>query len=181
MILSSQTIDFLQFLVVGVVLALVFDIFRAYRLYKKDNRKYVIIQDVIYFFIALVILFASIIILLDNSLRFFLFIAMFLGIAIYLSILSKLVIKVYIKIFKIYNSFLTFIFLPFNLIVQLSKKVYTFLYKIVKKTCKRIKNVIFYLYSKVKCVKIKFLKFNIQKRVKNEKFKKKKRREKKKN
>lgn len=176
MILSSQTIDFLQFLVVGMVLALVFDIFRAYRMYKKENKKYVIIQDIIYFFIALVILIFSIIIFLDNSLRFFLFLAMFLGIVIYLSILSKFVIRVYIKIFKIYNSFLMFLLLPFSLIIELSKKIYNILYKIVKKTCKRMKNVIFYLYSRIKCVKIKFLKFNIQKRVKNEKFKKKKRR-----
>lgn len=180
MILSSQTIDFLQFIMVGTLLAMVFDIFRAYRMYKKTNRNFVVIQDIIYFIIALCILISSIVILLDDSLRFFLFLAMFLGIVIYLSIFSKFVIKLYIAIFKIYSNVLTFIFLPFKLAIQLLRKIYTFLEKIVKIACIKNKYVIFYIYNKIKGINIKFLKFNIQKRVKNEKFKKKKRGEKKK-
>jgi spore cortex biosynthesis protein YabQ len=181
MILSSQTIDFLQFIIVGAVLATVFDIFRAYRKYKKVNRRFVMFQDIIFFLIALFILIFSIILLLDNSLRLYLFIAMFLGIVIYLSIFSRFVVKIYINIFKLYSKILTFILLPFKLIFESIRKFYTFLCKIVEKTCKRIKYVIFYIYNKIKCVKVKFLKFNIQKRVKNEKFKKKKRGKKKKN
>ncbi|MDF2865619.1 MAG: hypothetical protein K0R72_428 [Clostridia bacterium] len=181
MVLSSQTIDFIQFIAVGITLAMVFDIFRAYRRYRKTNKKFVMIQDVIFFFIALFILTFSIVIFLDNSLRFYLFIAIFLGIITYISFFSKFVIKLYINLFKIYNSLLIFFLLPFKLIFDVIRKFYIFLMKIVKITCKRVKYVIFYIYSKIKCVRVKFLKFNIQKRVKNEKFKKKKRGKKKKN
>ena len=178
MILSSQTIDFIQFIIVGALLATVFDIFRAFRQYKKTNRKFVMIQDIIFFLIASFILIFSIILLLDNSLRLYLFIAMFLGIAIYLSIFSKFVIKIYINIFKIYSDTLSFILLPFKLIFQFVTVFYVFFKEIVKNTCKKTKNVIFYIYDKIKFIKIKFSKFNIQKRVKNEKSKKKKRRKK---
>jgi spore cortex biosynthesis protein YabQ len=180
MILSSQTIDFVQFIMVGVLLAIVFDIFRAYRKYKKNDRKFVMIQDILFFLIALCILVFSILIFLDNSLRLYLFIAIFLGIVIYISFFSKLVIKIYIIMFKLYNKLLTFFLLPCSLIFQLIKRICIFLSKIVKITCKKIKYVIFYIYNRIKCVKVKFLKFNIQKRVKNEKFKKKKRSKKKK-
>ena len=181
MILSSQTIDFLQFMIVGAILALVFDIFRAYRMYSKDRKKYIVLQDIIFFCIALIILLFSIFVFLDNPLRLFLFFAMFLGVIIYLSVLSKFVVKVYIKVFELFKKFIAFLLLPINFLIKLSKNIYTFLDNFVKKTCKRMKYVIFYLYSKIKGVKIKFFKFNIQKRVKNEKFKKKERRGKKKN
>lgn len=181
MILSSQTIDFLQFMIVGAILALVFDIFRAYRMYRKDRKKYIVLQDIIFFCIALIILLFSIVIFLDSPFRLFLFFAMFLGVVIYLTVLSKFVVKVYIKIFELFKRFISFLLLPIYFIINLSKKIYTFLNNFVKKTCKRMKYVLFYLYGKIKGVKIKFFKFNIQKRVKNEKFKKKERREKKKN
>jgi hypothetical protein len=179
--LSSQTIDFMQFMIVGGLLAIVFDIFRAYRRYKKTSRKFVMIQDIIFFLIALLILIFSIVLLLDNSLRLYLFIAIFLGILIYLNFFSKFVIKIYINIFKLYNRVLIFFLLPFNLVFQVFKEIYIFLKKIVKKTCIIGKYVIFYMYNKIRCVKIRFLKFNIQKRVKDGKFKKKKRSEKGKN
>lgn len=168
MMLSYQTITFLQFILIGGVLALIYDIFRAYRKHNKKNRNFVVLQDIIFFIISLVVLVFSLVMFLNESIRFYLIIAIVLGISIYLSFLSKYIINLYIKFFDIWDKFINFIFIPFRLILEFFRKICIKIKKIVKKACKKSKNVIIYICNKFKNI---IIKFNIQKRFKNEKTK----------
>ena len=99
-IVANQVMNFLQFITIGIIIALIFDFFRAYRTRKKVSNFSVMIQDIIYFFIVTIIIVFSIVNFLDSSLRLYVFIAIVIGIMIYISILSKFILKIYDAFFK---------------------------------------------------------------------------------
>ena len=56
MYVSNQLIDFLEFVVVGAIIGIVFDFFRGYRKIKNVSTITVVIQDVIKFVHIIIIL-----------------------------------------------------------------------------------------------------------------------------
>ena len=61
MYVSNQVIDFIEFVLIGVLIASIFDFFRAYRKIKKVSTLTVMIQDSIYFIIVTMVIIFSII------------------------------------------------------------------------------------------------------------------------
>ena len=50
---TEQLIDFFQFIMIGIVISLIFDMFRAYRAIKHRKSTFsVMLQDIIYFTIV---------------------------------------------------------------------------------------------------------------------------------
>lgn len=147
MYVFKETLEFFQFIGVGVILAFIFDFFRAYRRYKKVNSKVVFMQDIIYFLIAWIILIISILKLLDGNIRLYLILGILLGILLYISALSSYTIKLFIYIFKVIHKFIDYILLPIELIKQVFEKISTFLVKIIKKCCKMFINMILNIYN----------------------------------
>lgn len=150
MFLHEETINFLKFVLVGIVFAVIFDFFRAYRKYKKVKKSFVIIQDII--FLTIVFCITTIVMLnfLNAEIRIYHFFAIVAGICIYLSTISKLVIQIYIEFLKASKAILKFIFLPINLIKEISTKILKKVEKISKKGCNKFKNVVFNICTKIK-------------------------------
>lgn len=136
MYVSNQLIDFLEFVVVGAIIGIVFDFFRGYRKIKNVSTITVVIQDVIYFVILTAIIVSSIVKLLDSQIRLYIFVAIIIGCSLYFSILSKFVINIYILFFKMFKEIILTIFLPIILNLQIFQKIGRFLKKICKKCCK---------------------------------------------
>ncbi len=133
---------------------MVFDFFRALRKVKKISDDKVIIQDIITFFLIILILVFSIINILDSNLRLYIFLAVILGIFSYIIILSKYVIKFYEFCFNVINDVFCFIFIPFSLLKQIFSKIYIFFKNIVVKCCKKFFDMIsFWCTSKNKLKK----------------------------
>ena len=61
MYVSNQVVDFIEFVLIGVIIASIFDLFRGYRKIKHVSTVSVMIQDVIYFIIVTIIIIFSII------------------------------------------------------------------------------------------------------------------------
>ncbi len=150
MFISEQIIEFSQFVFIGILISVIFDFFRAYRKLNKVSFVVVALQDIIYFLIITVILILSIIFLLNTSIRLYIFVAIFVGIGIYITFFSKYVIKAYMLMFNTMKRILQFIILPIKLSVENIKKIYTFFEKNIKKCCKMFSNMILILCSAIK-------------------------------
>lgn len=170
---SSHLLDFFYFLLIGFMLGIIFDFFRAYRKIKKSSVFLVTVQDIIFFVIVTIIILLSIIFLLNTAIRFYIFLALAMGIYLYTKIFSRFIIKIIMKFYETIDKFFKIIFLPITLITQLLKKIYQFLKKILKKCCKKFLYVIFIIRKTI------FGKFKKQKKVINNDKKSKKEKRKK--
>lgn len=148
--LSYQLVDFVIYIIIGNVLCLILDIFRGYRKFKNVSKNILVLQDVIYFFLAsITIIFANIFIL-ENNFRVYCILGFILGATIYLCVFSKTVIKYIVKLFYVSNKIIGFIMFPFDVIKQVFIQICTFFYKIRQKTCKHTENMLKYFISRVK-------------------------------
>lgn len=127
--IQNQTYVFLWSLFVGVILALIFDLFRILR--RKGNTKnYVVyIQDVIYWFMVTFIIIMSAFITNDGELRGYMFIGYILGAVVYIVTISKYILGFVNKVLDSIEKF-------FN-------KIKENLHKILKKSKVNNKNVNF--------------------------------------
>lgn len=145
---AQQLTEFFDFVIVGIIIALIFDFFRAYRKYKKVSNKSVVVQDIVFFLIVSIIIVFSIVYILDSNIRLFIFIAIFLGILIYISIFSKYFLKIYDIIIKLFFDTISFVFLPIKLNLQIISSTFKIFKKYIKKCCKMFFYMVFFLCSK---------------------------------
>ena len=136
MYVSNQVLDFLEFVLIGMLIACIFDFFRGYRKFKLVNTLSVIIQDIVYFIIVTIIIIFSIIKLLDSQIRLYIFLGILIGSTIYFSTISKYVIKLYILFFNMFKEIISTIFLPIILNIQFFQKIAKKIKKIWGKCCK---------------------------------------------
>lgn len=104
----NQTYVFLWSLLVGAILAIIFDFFRILRRKGKTKNYIVYIQDVIYWILVTIIIIASAFITNDGELRGYMFIGYLLGAVIYIVTISRHILK-YVNIIleeieKIFNK-----------------------------------------------------------------------------
>ena len=127
MSIIAQINDFLFFILLGIIISCIFDIFRTLRRIQKTNSIYVVmIQDIIFFVIITIISVIYITTILTKDLRLYMLIAIIIGIIISRRIRSKPLIKFYSAIFETIKYILEFIFYPMQL-------YFTFIYKLIKK------------------------------------------------
>lgn len=143
----KQIVEFLEFSFIGILLAIIFDFFRAYRKFKVPTSKATIIQDIIYFLIAMVIVTLGVINILDSSFRLYIIIAVMLGVLIHINIFSKFTIKLFIMFFKTSESIFEFLNITLAFYKQILTRILKLFNKIVKKCCKKF----FYVIDFSKC------------------------------
>lgn len=151
-ILKIETIQFLIFVVLGVVFSLIFDFFRALRKVKKPNTLTVYIQDIIYFCIIGCILIFTMIKYIKESFRVYLLLSIILGIFIYIGVFGNIIFNLFQKVIKTYKQIIDFIFITLELPKQLCEKQLTFLKNFVTKCCKKMTNMINLKYFKFKMI-----------------------------
>ena len=130
MSVTKQISDFLFFIMLGVVISCIFDIFRALRKIRKKNSIYVVmIQDVIFFIIVTIITVIYMVNMIDSQIRAYMFFAMIVGIALSRKVISKYLIKIYSIFFYSVKNIVIFLCVPMELIL-------TIICKIIKKLAK---------------------------------------------
>lgn len=140
----KQFNDFIFFIILGIIISCIFDIFRTLRKVQKKNSIYVVmIQDIIFFIIITVLTTIYMINIIEDRLRFYMFLAMGIGIAISRKVISKSLIKFYSAIFYTIKSSVKFLCVPLELWINVICKI---IKKLVKKCCK-----LFSLMINLKC------------------------------
>lgn len=99
----SQEQVFLLFFIIGIIIAIIFDFFRAIRKNFKTSDNAILIQDIIFILLSAFLIIYSIIYLNGGAVRFYLFLGIFFGITIYSLTIEKIcgiIFNVFVKICK---------------------------------------------------------------------------------
>lgn len=134
--MPNQAYSFIIFILNGLIIGLIFDIFRIFRKSFKTPDFITYLQDFIFWIIAGSILLYSIFKFNNGELRLYIFIGILLGVSAYILIFSRLFIKISVEIINFVKKVL------FNLIVVPTK----FVIKLLKKS---ILNPIMYITKKI--------------------------------
>lgn len=117
--LSGQLGIFLMCIAGGIIISLLYDIFRALRKSIKTADIVTYIEDIIFWILVGGFLIYLIFILNDGNIRFFIFVGLILGGILYHFTLSKFFMKITVKIFTFLKKILL---APIRLIFKLNKK-----------------------------------------------------------
>lgn len=122
----NQVYLFIVYLLCGIAIGIFFDIFRVLRRSFKTPDLVTYIEDVIFGVLTGVFLIIMLFVLNNGELRFYIFIAITLGLAIYFLTISKFFIKINVKILttikKSILKILSIIFYPINMLLNFLKK-----------------------------------------------------------
>lgn len=110
--LADQVYIFLSSIVIGAIMGVIFDFFRALR--RKGNTKNILvyIQDIIFWFIIAVIIIVSSFIINNGELRGYMLIGYILGVLVYMLMLSKYIKLLFGIIFDFIEKIFGYILLP---------------------------------------------------------------------
>ena len=135
MIVSEQTRNFCLFLIIGLFIGFIFDIFRGFRKNFKLPNILVDLQDIIYLTLVGLLYFRSILIFNTGNLRFYIVFSSISGITIYFLTLSGSCVIIIDVIFKLIKSFC-------KATLKLLKILYYFVKRVLKsKTKSRSDNI----------------------------------------
>ena len=88
----------------GIIIGLIFDFYRALRNNFKVVRKISIGFDVIFWFLITIVIFTTVNVLEKFDLRYYHFVALFLGFILYYNTVSKYVLSIFNKIISFITS-----------------------------------------------------------------------------
>lgn len=145
------------FIVNGIVIGLLFDFFRILRKTFKTKDIVTYIQDILFWILTGIILLYSIFTFNNGEIRLFMFLAIMIGISIYMLIFSSYIIKInvtminlikniiskvlnilFIPLYKLFNKIF---FKPINFLIINIRKNFTKNLKKVYNNTKKIKNI----------------------------------------
>lgn len=145
--LADQTIVFLLSCAIGMLLGLLYDVFRISRVAVNTAAGVVLVEDVVYFLICAVVTFLFLLSANDGSVRFFLFLGEALGWILYYFTIGSLVMNVSRTIIAAVKAILRFVLryilypiwrLIYN-IISLLCMPFVFLSRLFKKFSQKLK------------------------------------------
>lgn len=123
----SQAHVFLIFIINGIIIAFIFDIFRIFRKSFKTPDWVTYIEDIIFWFITCVLLAYSIYTYNNGEIRLFIFIGLIIGAILYILTISKYIIKFSVKIIRflkiIFYKIIYYITYPIKIILKIVRKL----------------------------------------------------------
>ena len=122
MLSYTQGQVFMIFFMVGVCVGAIYDIFRVIRKNFFTNDLITQFEDIIFLVLCGFIILYIIIKLNNGEIRFFIFIAIFLGILLYFLTFSKPYVIILNVIVKFCKNILIFALKPIKLLINLAKK-----------------------------------------------------------
>lgn len=142
----NQANLFLIFVINGVIIGLIFDIFRILRKSFKTSDLVTSVEDILFWAITGTIILYSIFVFNNGEIRFYMFIGILLGAILYMLLISHYVIKISVGIISIIKKAVIFIFkilfFPINaifkIIKNILKKPILFCFINIKKTIRQI-------------------------------------------
>ena len=126
---SNQANLFLIFTIEGIIIGLIFDIFRILRKSFKTSDIVTYVEDILFWLITGIILLYTIFVFNYGEIRFFMFVGIFLGAMFYMLLISRYVIKISVTVIEILKKIITIIFkiiiFPFRFIYKILKKLFS--------------------------------------------------------
>ena len=133
---QNQAYLFLVFSLTGVVIGILFDFFRILRRSIKTSNIVTYIQDILFWILAGIIVLYSIWYFNNGELRIYVLLGISIGVLLYMTTLSNIVIKVFTTITTFIISILK---VPFKVINLFIKKIITVLLATFNKIIKKFK------------------------------------------
>lgn len=126
--ITNQAYLFLIFVVNGIVIGLLFDIFRILRRSFKTSDFITYIEDILFWILTGLTILYSIFVFNNGEIRLFMFLGIAIGITMYMLMLSSIIIKTNVAIINFFKKILLAIFniikLPFKYFLKLIKKLF---------------------------------------------------------
>ena len=149
--ITNQAFLFLVFVVIGLIIGLLFDVFRILRISFKTKDFVTYIEDILFWIITGILVLYSIFIFNNGEIRLFIFIGIAIGVILYIMLFSSLIIKysVYIINFikKVVRVVLKIIVIPIKCLIKVFKKVF---FKPISFVTINIRKIIDKLINKMK-------------------------------
>lgn len=141
--MQNQTYAFAMFILNGLLIGILFDIFRIFRKSFNTSDFITYVQDIMFWIFSGLILLYSIFKFNNGEIRLFVFIGVMLGISLYILIFSRMFVKVSVYIINfIKKLFEKLIIIPIKFILKILNKIFyrpfIFLCKKIAKLGKKI-------------------------------------------
>lgn len=132
---QNQAYLFLVFSLTGVIIGVLFDFFRILRRSIKTPNVITYIEDILFWILTGLLVLYNIWYFNNGEIRIYMFLGIILGILIYMSTLSNIIIKIFSKILQ---TIIKVLEIPFKTIIAIFRKIITAIVKIVTKFTKKI-------------------------------------------
>lgn len=133
---QNQAYLFLVFSLTGIAIGILFDFFRILRRSIKTSNLVTYIQDILFWILTGIIVLYSIWYFNNGELRIFVFLGLIIGILIYMTTLSSIIVKIFTKILVFGINILK---VPFKIIYSLISKIITGIVVLFNKFTKKLK------------------------------------------
>ena len=143
-IVANQAYLFLIFILNGILIGILFDIFRILRRSFKTPNFVTYIEDTLFWIISTLSVIYSLFVFNNGEIRGYIFIGIIFGIAIYMLFFSKIIMKISVKI------------------ILFCKKVFKFIIRILSYPVKIILNPLKFLIKKLFSFRIDLQKLKIK-------------------
>ena len=117
---GNQTYLFIVFTIVGIMIGILFDIFRILRKSFKTNDIVTYIEDFLFWILTGIIILFSMYKFSNGELRFFMIVGIIIGTLMYMITFSKYIIKISVFIINIIKRIIIY---PFNIMKKILKKI----------------------------------------------------------
>ena len=125
---TNQAYLFLIFVLNGLLIGFIFDIFRILRISFKTKDFVTYIQDILFWLITGAIVLYSIFVFNNGEIRFYMFLGMAIGVILYILLFSKYIIKFNVQLINIIkiiiHKCLNIILVPITFIKKSLKKIF---------------------------------------------------------
>lgn len=125
---ENQLELFLIFIINGIIIGILFDIFRVLRKTFKTNDLVTYLEDILFWILTGIIVLYSIFTFNNGEIRLFMFLAIFIGAVIYLFLFSSYFIKINVTILNILKNIILKIIkiigIPFKYICMFIRKIF---------------------------------------------------------
>ena len=148
--ITNQAFLFLVFVVIGLIIGLLFDVFRILRISFKTKDVITYIEDILFWILTGILVLYSIFIFNNGEIRFFIFIGIVIGVILYIMLFSSFIIKYSVYIISIIKNVVgvvfKFISIPIKYLKKFLKKIFfrpiSFITINIRKILNRISNKI---------------------------------------
>ena len=120
----EQLTNFIYFVLTGIILSIVFDVFRILRRSFKTSDVLTNIEDVLFGIITGIILLSSIFLFNNGEIRLYIFIGMSIGIILYMIFISKYFIKLNVVIISFIKKIVILLTKPFIILFKFIKRLF---------------------------------------------------------
>ena len=133
---QNQAYLFLVFSLTGVAIGVLFDFFRILRRTIKTANIITYIEDILFWVLTGILILYNIWYFNNGEIRVYMFLGIILGVLIYMSTLSNLVVKLFTRIL---GTIIKVLELPFKTIIAVFRKIITIILSFSTKYVKKIK------------------------------------------